>query len=107
VLPYFSENIFFNQPRHSFWLWSSRVHVDDAVREALYRHPDFIVVGDNFVEINGLSVRPGPEALGAVLESTGLYHQTQQFCGEAYVGHRYSERLCQYIFEPTKLAAQK
>ena len=107
VLPYFSSNIFENQPKEAFWNFSKSVDVDAHLPETLQRHPDIIDVG--------FAVRP-PDARGGVgaptglpqtfeprvermILATGLYRETHRFCGDAFSGHGYHEGLCQVILE--------
>jgi hypothetical protein len=107
ILPYFSSNIFENQPKEAFWNFSKKVDVDAHVAETLEKQPDIIDVG--------FAVRP-PDARGGVGAPTGLpqtfepriereilatgrYREMHRFCGDAFSGHGYHEGLCQVILE--------
>jgi len=106
ILPYFSSNIFENQPKEAFWNFSKKVDVDAHVAETLSQQPDIIDVG--------FAVRPpdaregsAPTGLPQTFEpriereilATGLYRETHRFCGDAFSGHGYHEGLCQVILE--------
>ena len=109
ILPYFSSNIYENQPKQAFWFWTKYVHVDDRIIETVQSHPDYIVVG--------FAVR-APDAVGGIGAPTGdpqtflpriereilathKYAETHRFCGDAFSGHGYHEGLCQVILEPS------
>jgi hypothetical protein len=105
ILPYFSSNIFENQPKEAFWNFSKKVDVDAHVAETLAKQPDIIDVG--------FAVRPpgvrgsAPSGIPQTFEprierdilSSGIYRETHRFCGDAFSGHGYHEGLCQVILE--------
>jgi hypothetical protein len=109
VLPYFSTNIFENQPKEAFWHWKSEDYVDDRVGEALAMHPDYIDVGFAVKPRLGRSSAAEdprriatwrPDSEEEIL-ATGRYRETHRFCGIAFSGHGYDEGECQVILEPT------
>jgi len=105
ILPYFSSNIFENQPKEAFWNFSKKVDVDAHLAETLQKQPELIDVG--------FAVRPPgsagsapiglPETFQPKIErdilATGSYRETHRFCGDAFSGHGYHEGLCQVILE--------
>ena len=109
VLPYFPSNIFVNQHKEGFWLWSKANQVDDQVMNTLQGRPDYIVIG--------FAIYPGARGENAqgyfaksdifypVIEeqifATGLYVETHRYCGNAFSGYDYHEGLCQAILEPS------
>jgi hypothetical protein len=109
VLPYFSSNIFVNQHKEGFWLWSKTNRVNDRVMETIQGRPDYIVIGfpihssDLGKKANGYSTTPDifhPKIEEQIL-ATGLYEETHRYCGDAFSGHDYHEGLCQAILEPS------
>jgi hypothetical protein len=110
VLPYFSTNIFENQPPGAFWHWSKNAHIDDRTVETAQSRPDYIDVGFavrplDFVHSTPLDIariktyRPDEEKQ---ILATGLYQETHRFCGLAFSGHGYAEGECQVILEPVR-----
>ncbi len=106
ILPYFSTNIFENQPKEAFWNFSRKVDVDAHVAETLDRQPEIVDVG--------FAVRPPDATQGSAptgfpatfqpriereILATGRYRETHRFCGDAFSGHGYHEGLCQVILE--------
>lgn len=105
ILPYFSSNIFENQPKEAFWNFSKSVDVDAHLAGTLEKQPELIDVG--------FAVRPPgsagnapiglPETFQPKIEreilATGKYRETHRFCGDAFSGHGYHEGLCQVILE--------
>ena len=108
VLPYFSKNIFYNQPKEAFWFWSKKVKVNERVLEVVAERPDYIDIGFNVhPHGNTLSAASDPEWIGRyqpglekVILDTGRYVETHRFCGDAFSGHGYDEGECQVILEP-------
>jgi hypothetical protein len=107
VQPYFSSNIFANQPREAFWWWSNKVPVDNRVMETMAERPDFVVIG--FAVLPQDSVRrsgwdTGRETFQPEIEkrilATHPYAETHRFCGDAFSGHGYHEGLGQVVLEP-------
>ncbi len=105
ILPYFSSNIFENQPKEAFWNFSKKVDVDAHVDETLKKRPDIIDVGiavrapdtSGSAPI-GLSATFQPKIEREIL-ATGHYKETHRFCGDAFSGHGFHEGLCQVILE--------
>jgi len=108
VLPYFSTNIFENQPPGAFWHWSKNAHIDDRTVETAQSRPDYIDVGFAVRPVDLVHSTPydvdriktyRPDEEKQIL-ATGLYQETHRFCGLAFSGHGYAEGECQVILEP-------
>ncbi len=110
VLPYFSKNIFYNQPKAAIWYWSRNVPIDERALEVVAERPDYIDIGF-LVHPHGdtLSAAADPTwiqrfqtGVEAEILETGRYVETHRFCGDAFSGHGYDEGECQVILEPVK-----
>jgi hypothetical protein len=107
ILPYFSANIFENQPKEAFWNFSNTVDVDGHFAETLQKQPDIIDVGFAVRPPDAVGGAGAPVGLPLTFEprierkalATGLYRETHRFCGDAFSGHGYHEGLCQVILE--------
>jgi hypothetical protein len=96
VLPYFSRNIFFNQPT-TFWLWSTRNVIDIDTPGTIATHPDRILVMQQLTRENGIDDNP-------ILDYAQLngYRETHRFCGSAFLHEfRKPPDSCYLILEPT------
>lgn len=105
ILPYFSSNIFENQPKEAFWNFSKKVDVDGHLAETLEKQPDIVDVGFAVRPPGSAGSAPAglPETFQPKIErevlATGKYRETHRFCGDAFSGHGYHEGLCQVILE--------
>ncbi len=124
TLPYFSKNIFENQPGHAYWVWSTSNRIDQRAPFELTHHPDYVVVsgwnwGNNAditvdwlapadnAELNSAS---GSEPVVTLADTYRIrafflkhgYHETHRFCGRTWIRFGYAEELCDVILEPTK-----
>jgi hypothetical protein len=79
ILPYFSRNIFFNQPS-TFWLWSTRNTVDIDTPETIATHPDVILLLQQF----NLDYRADDNPILDYAQANG-YHETHRFCGNIFM----------------------
>ncbi len=113
ALLYFPRNIYFNQPPHRYWLWSTSMLSYSTARQVLEAHPRYIVVG-------GMSIGPESEITndwypadtgpaGVVLDDrAGVvpyfeehgYQQTHIFCGHSWMRGSYGEQICDRVLEP-------
>lgn len=108
VLPYFDSNIFENQHKEGFWLWSKSQDPDDRVDETMASHPDYVVIGAAFPSDGSIATNSCPQVSpGAAcpfiethILSRTAYRETHRFCGHAFSGGDYSELECQLILEP-------
>ena len=112
-LLHFNRNLYFNQPPHRYWLWSTSLRTYSTVQAVLARHPRMIVIG---------GIAPGPDVAvtrdwepntppvpGVILgdsfrvtqffEAHG-YRITHLFCGHRWMRATYAERQCDTILEP-------
>ena len=118
VLPYFSSNIFENQPEHSYWTWSTDNRISARAPYELLRKPDYVVVSgwewgkDGFVSADWEIALQGerPKVLLAdtyrivpFYEAHG-YHETHRFCGRTWIRFSYAEMICDVILEPDPAA---
>jgi hypothetical protein len=78
IVPYFTGNIFFNQPT-TFWLWSTRNTIDQDAPTTLATHPDLVIA---FQQYNS-SGAPNDNPIRDLVQADG-YHETHRFCGQAY-----------------------
>ncbi len=112
-LLYFDRNLYFNQPPHRYWFWSTAMRTYSTVEQALSQHPSFIVIG-------GFESGPDAEVTrdwqpndkptpGVVLNDefhvaqffeTNGYHPTRVFCGHSWMRSSYAEELCDTVLEP-------
>ncbi|MGB6686355.1 MAG: hypothetical protein WBE76_00770 [Terracidiphilus sp.] len=108
VLPYFSRNIFYNQPKDAIWYWSKTVPIDERALEVVEERPDYIDIGFAVhAHGNTLSAAADPgwidryqPGIEKEILDTGRYVETHRFCGDAFSGHGYDEGECQAILEP-------
>jgi hypothetical protein len=102
VLPYFSRNIFFNQPT-SFWLWSTRNTIDIDTPQTIATHPDLIVLLQQF----NLDHRTDDNPILDYAQARG-YHETHRFCGSIFM-HDFQESpdSCYVILQPTGVSLAK
>lgn len=113
-LIYFPRNIYFNQPGHSYWLWSSKVATDPEAPAAIATAPDFIVVGE-FKEsregsITADWIAPDSDRRSATSDEYRIvpylqahgYEETHRFCGHAWMRASFSEELCQVVLQPER-----
>ncbi len=112
-LLYFDRNIYFNQPPHRYWSWSTRMRGYQMVWDTLAQRPDFVVVG-TFVSGPDAEVTSDwepnpPPAPGVVLgDQFGVaryfeqhgYRRTRVFCGRSTMRASYAELLCDTVLEP-------
>ena len=96
ILPYFSRNIFFNQPT-TFWLWSTRNTIDIDTPQTIATHPDLIIVLQQHTRENGVDDNP-------ILDYAQLngYRETHHFCGSIFM-HEFQKApdSCYLILQPT------
>ena len=112
-LLYFDHNLYFNQPPHRHWSWSTEMRTYSTAAEVLARHPPVIVVG-------GFELGPDAEItrewLPASPPEPGIqrgdvffvrryflehgYHEAKLFCGHSWMRNSYAEQQCQTILEP-------
>ena len=115
ILPYFTNNIYENQPRESFWLWNKTTEKSDQianVAQVLKKHPDYLVVGFAWIDPRGQvdasefmsQIRHTAPQLLKQIEAGYPYRETRRFCGIGISGFTYREGLCQAILEPTRNA---
>jgi hypothetical protein len=78
VVPYFPENIFFNQPT-TFWLWSTRNTIDADAPDTLATHPDLVIVFQQY----SFSGVPNYNPVLNVVQADG-YREIHRFCGQSY-----------------------
>jgi hypothetical protein len=115
TLLYFNRNIYFNQPPHRYWLWSTTMLNYATAQQVLSRHPDFIVVGGFNLgpddEITADWFPPDAEPQGVVLDDRAQvvpyfeahgYRETHLFCGHGWMRGNYGEQICNRILEPVK-----
>jgi hypothetical protein len=102
VLPYFSSNIFFNQPT-AFWLWSTRNTIDFDTPQTVATHPDLILVLQQF----NLDYRPDDNPILDYAQING-YQETHRFCGSIFM-HEFQKvpDSCYLILQPTGLSPAK
>ncbi|RRA48445.1 hypothetical protein D1Y84_09230 [Acidipila sp. EB88] len=118
-LLYFDHNIYFNQPPHRYWYWSTMMRTYGTVQEALAKHPAFIIMGGfengHDAEITRDWQPVTPPAPGITLNDwfsiTGYfeqngYHATHVFCGRSWMRSTYAELLCDTVLEPAKANLQ-
>jgi hypothetical protein len=109
---YFPSNLYRNQPRHRYWLWSTRMRTIATVEQVLAQRPEFIVIG---------GFQPGPDAeitrdwltntppepgvrlgdiysVGEYFRQHG-YHETHLFCGHSWMRTSFAEQDCESILE--------
>ena len=108
LLPYFPTNIYENQPKQSFWYWSKASREVDQLSVVLKEHPDFVVLGMAWMNVQHQT--SGREFMSLIMHLTppvkkqieegSTYRETHRFCGDAVSGFTYHEGLCQLIFEP-------
>ena len=112
-LLYFDHNIYFNQPPHRYWYWSTMMRTYGTVEGALAQHPDFIVMGGyengHDAEVTRDWEPVTPPAPGVTLndrffitrffEDRG-YQPTHVFCGRSWMRSTYAEMLCNTVLEP-------
>ena len=112
-LLYFDHNLYFNQPAHRYWSWSTEMRTYSTAAAVLARHPAAIVVG-------GFELGPDAEItrdwLPASPPEPGVhrgdvffvrryflehgYHEAKLFCGHSWMRDSYAEQQCQTILEP-------
>ncbi len=111
-LLYFSRNIYFNQPPHRYWSWSTADRNYQMVWDTLAAQPDFVVVGGFEPGPEGEVTRDwepaAPPEPGVVLgdgfgfvryfEQHG-YRETHVFCGHSEMRAGYAELLCDRVLE--------
>jgi hypothetical protein len=114
-LLYFDHNIYFNEPPHRYWFWSTAMRTYGTVEQALSQHPSFIVIGGfesgHDAEITRDWLPNDPPMPGIVLndafhitqffENNG-YHPTHVFCGHSWMRSTYAEQLCDTVLEPVQ-----
>ncbi len=108
----FDRNLYFNQPPHRYWLWSTSPHTYMSVQQVLARQPRIVVVG---------GVEGGPDAaitrdwtpntppLPGVVRGDGFhvadffeahgYRVTHVFCGHRWMRASYDEQTCETILQ--------
>jgi hypothetical protein len=102
VLPYFSHNIFFNQPT-TFWLWSTRNTIDIDTPQTIATHPDLIVLLQQF----NLNYQADDNPILDYAQLNG-YRETHRFCGSAFLHEfRKPHDSCYLILEPTGVSPAK
>ena len=124
TLPYFSKNIYQNQPRHAYWKWSASNRIDQRAPFELMNKPDYVVIsgwnwGDNAdITVDWLKEDDSGEPLsnGGSHSAVTLadtyrirsfflehgYRETHRFCGHTWIRFGYAEELCDVILEPAK-----
>ncbi len=102
ILPYFQNNIFFNQPT-TFWLWSTRNTIDADAPQTLSTHPDLVILLQQFNAPDSADDNP----ILDYAQANG-YHETHRFCGHMFL-HEESKTpdSCYLILEPTAVPAAK
>jgi hypothetical protein len=96
ILPYFADNIFFNQPT-TFWLWSTRNTIDIDVPQTVATHPDLILVLQQF----NLAYRPDDNLILDYAQANG-YRETHRFCGSTFMlEFQKVPDSCYLVLEPT------
>ncbi len=109
----FDRNIYFNQPPHRYWYWSTQMRNFSTVQQVLARHPRFIVVGgfdsgpDADITRDWTPIEPGypgvvrNDVFSVMPFFTNHgYRVTHVFCGHSWMRFSYSERLCDTVLEP-------
>jgi hypothetical protein len=112
-LLYFTHNIYFNQPPHRYWLWSTEMRSYSTVQQVLAQHPRFIVIGgyeagpDAEITRDWLPNTP-PEpgvrrgdffSIGNYFRQHG-YRETHLFCGHSWMRSSWAEQDCALVLEP-------
>ncbi len=111
---YFDRNIYFNQPPHRYWSWSTADRNYQTVGETLARHPDVIVVS-TFEEGPDAEITrdwKAADALDANVvrgDTFGFtrwftqrgYRVAHVFCGRSTMRASYAEQLCDAVLERT------
>ncbi|MCU1248587.1 MAG: putative rane protein [Edaphobacter sp.] len=102
VVPYFSRNIFFNQPT-AFWLWSTGNTIDIDTPQTVATHPDLILLMQQF----NLDYRPDDNPILDYAQING-YQETHRFCGSIFM-HEFQKvpDSCYLILQPTGLSPAK
>lgn len=115
----FNRNIYFNQPPHRYWYWSTEMRNFSTAQQVLARHPRFIVVGgfdngpDADITRDWTPVEPGypgvvrNDVFSVVpfFRNHG-YRVTHVFCGHSWMRSSYSEKLCDTVLEPTGASSE-
>lgn len=114
-LLYFNRNIYFNQPPHRYWLWSTSMRTYSTVQQVLARRPSIIVVGGVEAGPDTAITRDWeantPPVPGVVLgdgfhimqyfEQHG-YRATHVFCGHRWMRATWAEEQCDTILQPSQ-----
>ena len=114
-LLYFNRNLYFNQPPHRYWYWSTVMLSYESAQSVLAAHPDFIVIGgfesgpDEEITrdwepetppVQGV-VRNDVYGVERFYEEHG-YRRTHLFCGHSWMRSSYAELLCDTVLEPVE-----
>ncbi len=95
ILPYFSGNIFFNQPADSYWLWSTRNRIDADADRTIATRPDMIVL------LRKEDAAPSDPPPWQYAVDHG-YIETHRFCGRLYLPNSDPEVSCYLILQPSR-----
>jgi hypothetical protein len=96
ILPYFTRNIFFNQPT-TFWLWSTHNTIDQDTPETLATHPDLVILLQQFNSTGSADENP----ILDYAQASG-YRETHRFCGHMFLHEEQkTPDSCYLILEPT------
>lgn len=101
-----------NQP-HTYWLWSTKLRIDQEAPKVLKQHPAYVVVGgfewgnqgdvavDWVNPYEGLPFMPMADSyrIVSLFERHG-YIETHRFCGRLLMRDGYSEEVCNVVLEP-------
>jgi hypothetical protein len=114
-LLYFNRNLYFNQPAHRYWSWSTAMRSEATVQEILVQHPRFIIIGGDEsgpdAEITRDWTPNTPPEPGVRLKDVFFvgdyfrhhgYHETHLFCGYSWMRASYAERVCDSVLEPVR-----
>jgi hypothetical protein len=116
ALPFFASNVFENQPRHGYWLWSTANRIDQAAPAELARRPDVVVLSgwqggpSQSVSTDWESSREDEDAAARSVPFADLYglrpyflahgyRETHRFCGHSWIRFDYSEESCDFVLE--------
>ncbi len=114
VLPYFTRNIYENQPAHAYWDWSTRNRIDARAPFELLRRPDYVVVSgwtsgpDEGITVDWAKPEEADGPQVPLADSYGVrtyflahgYRETHRFCGWTWMRDAYAEELCDVVLEP-------
>jgi hypothetical protein len=113
-LLYFNHNLYFNQPAHRYWSWSTQMRSEATVEQVLAQHPRLIIIGGDEsgpdAEITRDWLPNTPPERGVRLKDVFFvsdyflhhgYRETHLFCGHSWMRASYAERICDSVLEPT------